>query len=120
MQDKLTYSLNSLQTSTQLADDLLTALNKTLHDTKEFPSALFDLVQDIMRVSYPPEDGIKIVSQWMIRSLQHVIDACPESMIFMLLDSVQDGVCRWLTDECGVFTEEEYSQDVSICEHILS
>ena len=102
-----------MTTSLQLADDLLVALNSTLQDTNEFPSILVDLVQEIMCVTYPPEDGIKIVAQWMIRSLQKVIDACPASMTFTLLEGIQDGVSRWVSDECGVFSDEEYSRDVS-------
>ncbi|KAG0704222.1 hypothetical protein DFH29DRAFT_912360 [Suillus ampliporus] len=96
--------------STRVADLLLTHLD--MADVRQLPSYIFDFVNDTMQSTYPPEPRNKVTSIWMIRSLIRVVDACPVELRLNLLDTLQEGISLWISDEFHVFNEDEYTGDV--------
>ncbi|KAG2155943.1 uncharacterized protein EDB93DRAFT_1128917 [Suillus bovinus] len=96
--------------STRVADLLLTHLD--MADARQLPSYIFDFVNDTLQSTYPPEPRNKVTSIWMIRSLIRVVDACPAELRLNLLDTLQEGISLWISDEFHVFNEDEYAGDL--------
>ena len=96
--------------STRVADLLLTHLDMT--DVRQLPSYIFDFVNDTLQSTYPPEPRNKVTSIWMVRSLIRVVDACPVELRLNLLETLQEGISLWISDEFHVFNEDEYTGDV--------
>ncbi|KAG1822871.1 uncharacterized protein BJ212DRAFT_1331086 [Suillus subaureus] len=96
--------------STRVADLLLTHLD--MADARQLPSYIFDFVNDTLQSTYPPEPRNKVTSIWMIRSLIRVVDACPAELRLNLLETLQEGISLWISDEFHVFTEDEYTGDL--------
>ncbi|KAF9221622.1 hypothetical protein BS17DRAFT_711232 [Gyrodon lividus] len=96
--------------STRVADLLLSHCE--MDDARQFPSNVFDFVNDTLLSTYPPEPRNLKPSMWLIASLTRVIDACPVDFRLNFLETIQDGVTTWLSDEYRVFTREEYTLDV--------
>ncbi|KAG1745909.1 uncharacterized protein EDB91DRAFT_1236218 [Suillus paluster] len=90
--------------STRIADLLLTHLD--MADVRQLPSYIFDFVNDTLQSTYPPEPRNKVTSIWMIRSLIRV------ELRLNLLETLQDGISLWISDEFHVFTEDEYTGDL--------
>ena len=86
----------------------------------QLPSALLDLVQETLILSYPPEPSNKVVSLWLLRSLVTVIDACPLDMVAQLLESLLEGLVIWLTDSVEIFSLDEYSREVSYSKVVVN
>ncbi|KAG2037799.1 hypothetical protein BDR03DRAFT_896321 [Suillus americanus] len=96
--------------STRVADLLLTHLD--MADTRQLPSYIFDFVNDTLQSTYPPEPRNKVTSIWMIQSLIRVVDACPAELRLNLLETLQEGISLWISDEFHVFNEDEYTGDL--------
>ncbi|KAF8551673.1 hypothetical protein OG21DRAFT_1498937 [Imleria badia] len=96
--------------STRVADLLLSHCE--MDDIRELPSNVFELVNDTLLSTYPPEPRNLKPSMWLIASLTRAIDACPVDLRLNLLEATQDGVGAWLSDEYCVFTRDEYALDV--------
>lgn len=96
--------------STRVADLLLTHLD--MADARQLPSYIFDFVNDTLQSTYPPEPRNKVTSIWMIRSLIRVVDACPVELRLNLLETLQEGISLWISDEFHVFNEDEYTGDL--------
>jgi hypothetical protein len=98
-------------TSTRVADLLLTHLE--ISEARQIPEYLFGFVNDVFIATYPPEPRNKITSMWMIRTFTRVVDGCPGELCLGLLETMQDGMCTWVYDECEILSQEEYTFDVS-------
>lgn len=96
--------------STRIADLLLSHCE--MDDIRELPTNVFELVNDTLLSTYPPEPRNLKPSMWLIASLTRAVDACPVDLRLSLLEAIQDGVGVWLSDECRVFTRDEYALDV--------
>jgi hypothetical protein len=96
--------------STRVADLLMSHLD--MPDARQIPDAVMEFVNDTLRSSYPPEPRNKVTSMWMIRSLTRVIETCPSELAMNLLETVQDGMCTWISDEYQALNPEEYAFDV--------
>lgn len=95
---------------TRVADLLLSHLD--MPDARQIPDAVMEFVNDTLRYSYPPEPRNKVTSMWVIRSLTRVIETCPSELAMNLLESVQEGLCTWISDEYQALSQEEYTFDV--------
>ena len=100
----------SLLSSTRISDLLLSHLD--IADARTLPQALCELVNETLDNSYPPSEQNKLPMIWLLRTLTRTLDACPVELVEQLLDSVQDGLRRWISDENEVMTEQEYGLDV--------
>ncbi|KAI6114401.1 hypothetical protein F5141DRAFT_1187942 [Pisolithus sp. B1] len=95
---------------TRVADLLLTHFD--IGDARQIPSSVFDFVNDTLVSTYPPEPRNLKPCTWLIVTLTRIVDACPVDQLLELLQAIQDGISIWISDECGVFTEDEYIYDV--------
>ena len=50
---------------------------------------------------------------WLARSLMGVVENCPAEFCLSMLHTVKEGLCLWFADECGAWTEEHFTYDVS-------
>lgn len=96
--------------STRVADLLLSHCE--MDDIRELPVNVFELVNDTLLSTYPPEPYNLKPSMWLIASLTRAVDTCPVDLRLSLLEATQDGICAWLSDEYRVFTRDEYTLDV--------
>ncbi|KAH7912528.1 hypothetical protein BJ138DRAFT_1112247 [Hygrophoropsis aurantiaca] len=96
--------------STRVADLLLGHLE--ISDTRQLPSYVFDFVNDTLLSTYPPEPRNKITSIWLIRSLARIVDGCPSVLRMNLLETLQDGMATWISDDYRIFSEDEYTCDI--------
>lgn len=96
--------------STRIADLLLSNLD--FSDIRQLPTEVLDFVNDTLLGTYPPEPRNKVTSCWVLRSLTRAIDTCPPELHTGFFEKVQDGLCKWISDECESFTEDEYSFSV--------
>ncbi|KAG8214607.1 hypothetical protein J3R82DRAFT_9677 [Butyriboletus roseoflavus] len=96
--------------STRIADLLLSHCE--MDDIRELPTNVFELVNDTLLSTYPPEPRNLKPSMWLITSLTRAVDTCPADLRLSLLEATQDGVSAWLSDEYRVFTRVEYALDV--------
>lgn len=96
----------------RIAEYLLSGLDRHIEMCGSLPVTFVELVHDIMVTSYPPHPRFRLISQWLIRSLQTVIDACPPDLLVDMLERMQEGICIWIGDECEIFSTEQYSSDV--------
>lgn len=88
-------------------------MDRSIEMCGSLPVTFVELVHDIMVTSYPPHPRFNLIAQWLIRSLQTVIDGCPTELLVEMLERMQEGICTWIGDECNVFENEQYSSDVS-------
>ncbi|TFK39036.1 hypothetical protein BDQ12DRAFT_88060 [Crucibulum laeve] len=104
--------------STRIADLLMTHLE--MADARDIPEAVMEFVNETMRSSYPPEPRNKEFSMWMVRALTDVLDRCPSELRLRLLESIQEGLCIWLSDEYESWTLEELSYNfLPLYQHAL-
>ncbi|KAF9241177.1 hypothetical protein BU15DRAFT_61124 [Melanogaster broomeanus] len=96
--------------STRVADLLLSHCE--MDEARQFPSNVFEFVNDTLFSTYPPEPRNLKPALWLIASLTRAIDTCPVEFRLNLLETIQDGVSTWLSDEYHVFSQEEYALDV--------
>lgn len=76
------------------------------------PQNLLELVSDTMRATYPPEPRNKGIAMWLVRSLMGVVENCPVEFCLSMLQTVKESLCMWLADECGAWTEDNFTYDV--------
>lgn len=95
-----------------MADYLLSAFDKTIDRCTSLPSAFIDLIHDILSTSYPPPPRNKVVAIWLLRSLVSVISNCPSDLVVELLENLLEGLVIWITDDCELFTDEEYTSEI--------
>ena len=101
----------SLLSSTRISDLLLSHLD--VADARTIPQALCELVNDTLDGAYPPTEHNKLPSIWLLRTLTRTLDVCPVELIEQLLETVQDGLNRWISDDAQALTEQEYSLDIA-------
>lgn len=104
------HSLALPSSSTHVLDLLLSKLD--MADARSLPFALCDLVNTTLLNNYPPNEHSKTPSLWLLRSVNRAIDACPYELTEQLLETIQDGLCQWISDERETVDEDEYSMDV--------
>jgi hypothetical protein len=80
---------------------------------RDIPQNLLDLVSDTMRATYPPEPRNKGIAMWLVRSLMSVVENCPVEFCLSVLQTLKESLCMWLADECGAWTEDHSTYDVS-------
>ena len=96
--------------STRLADFLLSHCE--MEDIRQLPANVFELVNETLLSTYPLQPHNLKPSMWLIASLTRAIDTCPVDLRLSLLETTQDGIATWLSDEFRVFTRDEYTLDV--------
>lgn len=100
----------SFASPTRVADLLLSHCD--MDDIRELPANVFELVNNTLLSTYPPEPHDLKPSMWLIASLTRAIDSCPVHLRLNLMEAIQDGIAAWLSDEYRVFTRDEYTLDV--------
>ncbi|PPQ76516.1 hypothetical protein CVT26_013350 [Gymnopilus dilepis] len=104
--------------SMRLVDFMFTHINAD--EMSELPSEVLELASTTMRTTYPPEPRNKQIGMWMVRSLMAVIEHCPVELCLRMLQSLEEGLCLWLADECQTWTEDELNYDIiPLYQHIL-
>lgn len=96
--------------SIRLVDNLLSHLE--LSEMRDIPQNLLELVSDTMRATYPPEPRNKGIAMWLVRSLMGVVENCPVEFCLSVLQTLKESLCMWLADECGAWTEDQFTYDV--------
>lgn len=91
--------------------DLLVS-NIEASDMRELPVNIMELASETMRAMYPPEPRVRHFAMWVVRSLTTLIEHCPREFSLQLLQTIQDGLCVWLSDRSGEWTEMEFSDEV--------
>lgn len=104
------HSSLSLVSSTRISDLLLSHLD--ISDARTIPLSLCELVNDTLVSAYPPPEQNKLPIIWLLRTFTRTLDTCPVELIDQLVESVQDGLCRWVSDDHEALTEEEYGLDI--------
>jgi hypothetical protein len=115
--DNISSFVSSFQTpsahsylSMRLADLLLSHLD--IPEMRTIPQSLVELISETMRANYPPETRNKAVMRWLARSLTTLVDKCPTEFCLQILQTLEDGVTLWLSDERCVWEEGEFNYDV--------
>ncbi|PPQ86312.1 hypothetical protein CVT25_005613 [Psilocybe cyanescens] len=96
--------------STRLVDLLISHMDASTW--RDLPLQVIELASTTMRATYPPEPRVKSVSMWMVRSLAGLIEHCPKDFCLRLFEVLDEGLCLWLADECGVWSDNELNYDV--------
>ncbi|KAK7048531.1 hypothetical protein R3P38DRAFT_2869948 [Favolaschia claudopus] len=96
-------------TAPRVTESLLEYLEK--EEIRELPESLLELVNDTLRSSYPPAPRNKQRALWALRSLQRVIENCPDELAVDMLGLIEEGLITWLSDEHQALTEAEYEYD---------
>ncbi|EIW80981.1 hypothetical protein CONPUDRAFT_104060, partial [Coniophora puteana RWD-64-598 SS2] len=96
--------------STRVTDMILGHLE--MSDARQLPLNVFEFVNDTLVSTYPPEPRTKMLSVWMIRTLFRVVDACPKELVLEMLQTIQEGIRFWISDEFNVFKTDEFVGEV--------
>ncbi|KAL5524821.1 hypothetical protein ACEPAF_9967 [Sanghuangporus sanghuang] len=104
--------ITSLSSALRVADCLFEMLKRHIENCSELPLDVIDLVHEVLLTSYPPEPRNKVDANWLLRSVQSCISNCPANLIIELLERLHDGLCAWFSDECALFSSEEYSREI--------
>ncbi|KAJ4481963.1 hypothetical protein J3R30DRAFT_3699283 [Lentinula aciculospora] len=115
LQNKCNPTFTSL---TRIADMLMTHARDSFRDIMDLPESLVDFIADILNQSYPPSPSTEFSSLWMIRSLGHLIDACPEPFCLNLLESLQESIVLWISDEQSAVMDS-YDDIITFYENLL-
>lgn len=84
-----------------------------LSEDEELPFHLIELIATTLRSSYPPAPAEITSSLWMIRALGELIDGCPPTLLYQLLENLVDGISVWVADETEIMSPVEGYGDVS-------
>lgn len=95
-----------------MTDHLVTALGKYAESCTVIPRNFTSLLKTVLETSYPPSNSNKVVSMWLLRSLQSVLSKFTASLAIEILETIQAGLCLWLSDDCAIFTDDEFSNDI--------
>lgn len=79
-----------------------------MSDARQAPDALMEFVNATLMSSYPPEPRNTQASSWLLRSLANVIDKCPRELAGSLLETIQEGLSTWFSDEFNALPGTEY------------
>ncbi|KAJ4493203.1 hypothetical protein C8R41DRAFT_332957 [Lentinula lateritia] len=115
LQEKCNPTFTSL---TRIADMLMTHARDSFREILNLPESLMDFIADTLNQSYPPSPSTGFSSLWMIRSLGHLIDACPEQLCLSLLETLQESIVLWISDERSGVTDS-YDDIVTFYENYL-
>lgn len=80
-------------------------------DVRQLPLQTLKLVNDALHASYPQPINMR-TSLSLLATLAAVIAACPKDLRVELLKVIQDGICLWLADECGIFSDDIFELDL--------
>ncbi|KAJ3914040.1 hypothetical protein F5877DRAFT_51235 [Lentinula edodes] len=115
LQEKCNPTFTSL---TRIADMLMTHARDSFREILNLPESLMDFIADTLNQSYPPSPSTGFSSLWMIRSLGHLIDSCPEKLCLSLLETLQESIVLWISDERSGVTDS-YDDIVTFYENYL-
>ncbi|KAF8827498.1 hypothetical protein HHX47_DHR4000313 [Lentinula edodes] len=115
LQEKCNPTFTSL---TRIADMLMTHARDSFREILNLPESLMDFIADTLNQSYPPSPSTGFSSLWMIRSLGHLIDSCPEQLCLSLLETLQESIVLWISDERSGVTDS-YDDIVTFYENYL-
>ncbi|KAJ3796694.1 hypothetical protein GGU11DRAFT_745910 [Lentinula aff. detonsa] len=115
LQEKCNPTFTSLA---RIADMLMTHALDSFREITALPESLVDFIADTLNQSYPPSPSTGFSSLWMIRSLGHLIDACPEQFCLDLLESLQDFIALWISDEQSAVMDT-YDDLITFYENLL-
>lgn len=96
--------------STRICDLLLSHLD--VADARSIPSALCELTNETLMGAYPPASN-KLSCLWLLRTITRTVDTCPVELLDQLLETLQDGLSLWVSDETRALTPEEYAMDIA-------
>ncbi|KAH9924659.1 uncharacterized protein BXZ73DRAFT_79216 [Epithele typhae] len=94
----------------RIADQLL--CNTELMDACSLPATTLYFTNDTLYAAYPAEPKHKVICMWLIRSVTHLVDKCPQKLCLMLLELLAESISTWVTDDLHICSEEEYSSDI--------
>ncbi|THV03879.1 hypothetical protein K435DRAFT_747426 [Dendrothele bispora CBS 962.96] len=122
------YGLDALSVIDQVAQDAGSRCNTTftsltrvvdmmlnkvdLSEAQEVPENFVELITDTLRSSYPPEPRNLSLSMWMIRSIVRFIELCPGNLLLNLMETMQEGLVLWISDEYQVMNGDDYELDI--------
>ncbi|KAF9553877.1 hypothetical protein CPC08DRAFT_713395 [Agrocybe pediades] len=105
-------------TSTRLVDAVVSHIDAA--DMRDIPAQVLALIATTLSATYPPEPKDKQFALWMVRSLAGFIEHCPGELCLRVLQTLEDGICMWLSDDAAVFSEHEFNYDIiPFYQHIL-
>ncbi|KAJ3754487.1 hypothetical protein EV360DRAFT_51565 [Lentinula raphanica] len=102
----------------RIADMLMTHALDSFREITMLPESLVEFIADTLNQSYPPSPSTGFSSLWMIRSLGHLIDACPEEFALDLLESLQASIVIWISDEQTALSDS-YDDIITFYENVL-
>ncbi|KAJ3715515.1 hypothetical protein C8R42DRAFT_645895 [Lentinula raphanica] len=102
----------------RIADMLMTHALDSFREITMLPESLVEFIADTINQSYPPSPSTGFSSLWMIRSLGHLIDACPEEFALDLLESLQSSIVIWISDEQTALSDS-YDDIITFYENVL-
>lgn len=94
--------------ATHIAELLMNHLDLYMVDARQVPETLMDFVNDTLRSSYPPDSQTRAQSDWLTNPLGRVIEKCPRELLSKLLETIQDGLCAWFSDECNAMPGDAF------------
>ncbi|KAJ8080423.1 hypothetical protein PM082_017256 [Marasmius tenuissimus] len=95
-------------------------LNKCqLSEEEELPHLLVEFVTDTLRSRYPPKPNETCSSLWILRELAKVLDGCPRNLALPLLETLQEGVSLWISDDLDTLTILDYDEVVTFYETLM-
>ncbi|KAF8636188.1 hypothetical protein AX17_003676 [Amanita inopinata Kibby_2008] len=92
-------------------DALLSRLD--LDEIRELPMTLLQLVDNVLRSTYPPLPSVTQYARWLLRTVAQLLDRCVmREFAVGLVTAVRQSVSVWIQDETEVYNEEEWSYDI--------
>lgn len=95
-----------------MADHLVTAFGRHVEDCSALPKHLPSFLNIVLESSYPPKGSNKIVSIWLLRSIQSALGKFRPVLAIEFLEIVREGLCLWMSDDCATFADDEYSNEI--------
>ncbi|KAE9405688.1 hypothetical protein BT96DRAFT_915898 [Gymnopus androsaceus JB14] len=107
----------------RIADMLITSVlessrNAVFQEITELPDNLVEFIADTLNQSYPPSPSTGFSSAWMIRSIQWLLNSCPDHLYLDLLETLQESVVRWISDEQSALVDC-YDDITTLYENLL-
>ncbi|KAF5382309.1 hypothetical protein D9757_008473 [Collybiopsis confluens] len=102
----------------RIADMLMSHLETQFMEITALPENVVDFIADSLNQSYPPAPSTGLFASWMMRSLGRLINVCPDALYLDFIDSLQDSLILWITDESSAATEC-YDDIVTCYENLL-
>ncbi|KIY71205.1 hypothetical protein CYLTODRAFT_346440, partial [Cylindrobasidium torrendii FP15055 ss-10] len=99
--------------SVRIGELLLNSVKSVADEARSVPTAFADFLNSTLQEMYPPSPSQVRPCLWALRALTDVLSTWPESLAFDLLDRLQEGLCKWLSDESVTLADDSYSSDIS-------